>query len=46
VNPGLQALDGGLVVRGCDVLRIPPRGEAEVLAAQDITVVGGAGSGR
>ncbi|MFI7706157.1 amidohydrolase [Nonomuraea sp. NPDC049480] len=35
--------DGGrLVIRGCDVLRIPAEGECDVLRAQDITVADGA----
>ncbi len=32
---------GRLVIRGCDVLRVPPEGECEILRAQDITVAAG-----
>lgn len=33
---------GRLLVSGCDVLRVPPAGECEILPAQDIVVVDGA----
>lgn len=33
---------GRLLVSGCDVLRVPPVGECEILPAQDIVVVDGA----
>ncbi|MFF4276480.1 amidohydrolase [Streptomyces sp. NPDC001536] len=35
------ALPGGLVVSGCDVLRIPAEGECEILRSHDIVVADG-----
>jgi cytosine/adenosine deaminase-related metal-dependent hydrolase len=41
VSQGEQTTGGRLLVRGCDVLQVPPEGECEILPAQDIAMVGG-----
>lgn len=41
MSQGEPTTGGRLLVRGCDVLVVPPEGECEILPAQDIVIVGG-----